>query len=742
MQRVLAERQNAAAEAMYRMANGRIGTPPLQRIVAQRQAAAVDAARRAAVQRKAAGIAGQARIPQSGGVPLPDDVRARFEPRLGADLSSVRLHTHGEAANVANALGARAFTVGEDIHFNHGEFVLGTKEGDRLLAHELTHVVQGQRSGIQRKAGPDPAAKENASASGGANETCNDNAVEAKGAEHDASQPDEPAEQEADAVADQIVDSLHGGDEEKGRSDEKEKGDDWTTESHTKASGDRGHGAAPPREPPSDGDDLKQSLPTIAAKLKGGGRRAFLAPTNPGPRSGAGAAPIAGSPSASSPGPGDAATSPAPPPFTASQAKAAIDSKAPDLADISWLFSTELVAKTQPEFDAEYADPSLLRHKVIDKFVSTGDPRTQTQSVGQLDPIAVQKFQDIDAEAHLSVPSLKDLFYSNLVAEMKKADFVDRTRTYRAMKQAAPPATFAFKGNPIPQNRISPFSSRNTSVDRLYRFQVIPADIDREIESNLPGATAKEIEDAKRDEALRKKAYRHILKKGRPPLFTIDTSQAISDYPTWYKPGEIVVNPTDPPSQEFARMMTLGALQPEWYPNGTIVLNIERKLSAASRVVKKPTAFDGLMSALWCSRNLAADDYGVTGGGIGEFLEAGVTFAEVTSATAIIPDDDFLADIQRVASQVKNALGGATTPAEELLRGNRANTSILNTTGVATGGVRDMYGQIIGQSTQEQNSPSAPPVVPDAASPTTSLVPESPSVAPGGVYDTSRSESA
>src|SRR5439155_1319570 len=57
----------------------------------------------------------------------------------------------------AHNLGARAFTVGSDVHFNAGEFAPGSKEGDRLLAHELTHVVQAQKSGIQRKEEPEAA---------------------------------------------------------------------------------------------------------------------------------------------------------------------------------------------------------------------------------------------------------------------------------------------------------------------------------------------------------------------------------------------------------------------------------------------------------------------------------------------------------------------------------------------------------------------------------------------------------
>ena len=77
--------------------------------------------------------------------------RQRFEPKLGADLSDVRVHTGGASAQAAAGLSARAFTVGNDIHFNSGEFAPGAKEGDHLLAHELTHVVQGKKTGVQRK---------------------------------------------------------------------------------------------------------------------------------------------------------------------------------------------------------------------------------------------------------------------------------------------------------------------------------------------------------------------------------------------------------------------------------------------------------------------------------------------------------------------------------------------------------------------------------------------------------------
>ena len=76
------------------------------------------------------------------GRPLARAERAFFEPRFGADFSSVRVHD-GPAADRANQrLHARAFTLGDDIAFARGQYHLGADDGRRLMAHELAHVVQ------------------------------------------------------------------------------------------------------------------------------------------------------------------------------------------------------------------------------------------------------------------------------------------------------------------------------------------------------------------------------------------------------------------------------------------------------------------------------------------------------------------------------------------------------------------------------------------------------------------------
>lgn len=112
---------------------------------------------------------------RSPGQPLDSQTRSFMEPRFGQDFSGVRIHTDTKAAESAKAVNAAAYAVGSNVVFGAGRYVPGTAEGRRLMAHELTHVVQ-QGSGIQRM----PESLEIGS-------------------------PDDPAEREADASADAVM---------------------------------------------------------------------------------------------------------------------------------------------------------------------------------------------------------------------------------------------------------------------------------------------------------------------------------------------------------------------------------------------------------------------------------------------------------------------------------------------------------------------------------------------------------
>lgn len=83
---------------------------------------------------------------KSSGQPMPDNSRHFFESRFGHDFSKVRLHTDSVAAKSAQSINALAYTSGNNIVFNSGQYSPESNSGKKLIAHELKHVVQQQNS--------------------------------------------------------------------------------------------------------------------------------------------------------------------------------------------------------------------------------------------------------------------------------------------------------------------------------------------------------------------------------------------------------------------------------------------------------------------------------------------------------------------------------------------------------------------------------------------------------------------
>jgi hypothetical protein len=117
---------------------------------------------------------------RSPGQPLDRDTRAFMESRFQHDFSAVRVHTDVRAAASARALRARAWALGSDVAFATGAYAPGTATGRRLLAHELTHVVQQERA---------PAS------------------VPSPDTDLNVSEPGDASEREADRVSDHVADS-------------------------------------------------------------------------------------------------------------------------------------------------------------------------------------------------------------------------------------------------------------------------------------------------------------------------------------------------------------------------------------------------------------------------------------------------------------------------------------------------------------------------------------------------------
>jgi flagellar motor protein MotB len=87
------------------------------------------------------------------GRPLEPEVKEFMESRFGRDFSDTRIHTDSFATGTAQDLGAEAFTIGRDVFFGAGWYNPSSAKGKRLIAHELTHVVQQRNAIVQQNKG-------------------------------------------------------------------------------------------------------------------------------------------------------------------------------------------------------------------------------------------------------------------------------------------------------------------------------------------------------------------------------------------------------------------------------------------------------------------------------------------------------------------------------------------------------------------------------------------------------------
>jgi pyrrolidone-carboxylate peptidase len=95
-------------------------------------------------------ISNQVNSTRGNGSMMDAETKGFMESRFGADFSAVKIHTGNEAAQMSRDIQAKAFTTGNDIYFNEGQYQPGSSGGKHLLAHELTHTIQ-QTGGIAQK---------------------------------------------------------------------------------------------------------------------------------------------------------------------------------------------------------------------------------------------------------------------------------------------------------------------------------------------------------------------------------------------------------------------------------------------------------------------------------------------------------------------------------------------------------------------------------------------------------------
>jgi Domain of unknown function (DUF4157) len=92
---------------------------------------------------------------KDGGSPLPQGTKSFMENAFSTDFSGVRIHANNQSSEMSKGINAKAFTYGNDIYFNSGQFSPNADSGKHLLAHELTHTIQQQNNQIHRVPMPD-----------------------------------------------------------------------------------------------------------------------------------------------------------------------------------------------------------------------------------------------------------------------------------------------------------------------------------------------------------------------------------------------------------------------------------------------------------------------------------------------------------------------------------------------------------------------------------------------------------
>ncbi len=128
---VLNARQNAVLRMQQTQGNAAVRRMMVQRATAGEDGGKIDD-----------DVTSRINSARGGGQTLDTGIVSRMGESMGADFSGVKVHTDGESDTLNQQLGAKAFTTGQDIFFQQGAYQPSSSEGQHLLAHELTHVVQ------------------------------------------------------------------------------------------------------------------------------------------------------------------------------------------------------------------------------------------------------------------------------------------------------------------------------------------------------------------------------------------------------------------------------------------------------------------------------------------------------------------------------------------------------------------------------------------------------------------------
>jgi hypothetical protein len=336
------------------------------------------------------------------------------------------------------------------------------------------------------------------------------------------------------------------------------------------------------------------------------------------------------------------------------------------------------------------------------KNAEAANPGGFCRSYATPDVIATRKFSEFDSEPGTNYESgdanaPRTTFYSAL-ANTLATGTVARARVFEKCGGVVRSAGLRMLGKHITQAQLQPTLQRTAGIGGTWSYTtdqaMVAADLANDtavLPPSLHGKRGDELlaldPDLVKEYWMSKSDKKYLKGDLTPPSGG-----------TWFSSGQITLKPGSGDTQ-FAQLMEIGALQPEWFADGACRFTMDSATigSVAGNCVK-PTCLDGMQSALFVP-NPSPGAFGVTGGGVNEFLAAKVPASAVTSMQIISTSPGLQAAIERADRLAKSKGHGSAMDQMERAGAEGGRRVVM-------GESRGVYDRVSERTAQERATPT------------------------------------
>jgi hypothetical protein len=314
-----------------------------------------------------------------------------------------------------------------------------------------------------------------------------------------------------------------------------------------------------------------------------------------------------------------------------------------------------------PEHDSTQGDVSALQFSPAPPSTPPAPPINAGSTVADVksycapDNIAMQKLRDVDAEQYC---------IDGTTNEAAKTGFYQAVGNYINSNHTSldPGAVYNScfdnlagpwknKGKPVPASKLSPFLLRTNGFSTFFQYQCLKKTEYEQRARRLlvAGVASGEILD------IAMKTLRYNVGLGNEnmnDLFnkTVDITPPWG--PSWFSTDQVEWAAS--PETNFAGLLTLNALQPEFFPDGTVSYKVKKEAFIQGGVeLRKPTIYDGMQSGLWSPRNIDGNAFGVTGGGASEFLANSINGRFVEEVRGSFPAEEIVTALKALQKKAQ-----------------------------------------------------------------------------------------